>query len=474
MRLLRVSVVILVGWGALAFGAEYVWAYAPLLVLAGTIALLAHRGSGRIRFPSRALFRAIGIALVACCLQLVPLPRATIAAISPAARRINYHELYSRATMSAPGTSKWTPPLQSLSIAPARSSAGLLFVATFAVLFVAVTRTLNTSSIVGLARAIAAIGVIVAAVGIIQKVRGGNAVYAFWLPPKDTTPPFAPFINRDHFCGWMAMAVSLSIGLFLGTVEASASKVVPTWRARILWLSSQSANEVMLVGFGILVMALSIILSASRSGVVCLAFVLLLAIWMTARSRSSRVRAAALVACLLVAAVGAVAWGHVDDVVSRFQSVRADDRPAIWRDAIHVARDFPLAGTGLNTFGVAMLHYQTVPGDELYIEAHNDYLQILAEGGLLLALPVALALAVFVREIWRRFSEGRDDTRTYWIRAGAVVGLCAMAMQEFVDFTLQMPGAAVLFVVLAAIAIHRPIGTENPGGPSDARGGAAA
>ena len=53
-------------------------------------------------------------------------------------------------------------------------------------------------------------------------------------------------------------------------------------------------------------------------------------------------------------------------------------------------------------------------------------------------------------------SRGADDAATYWLRAGAVTGLCTIAIQELSDFTLQMPGAAVLFVVLAAIAIHRP------------------
>ena len=103
-----------------------------------------------------------------------------------------------------------------------------------------------------------------------------------------------------------------------------------------------------------------------------------------------------------------------------------------------------------------MLHYQAVPGGELSIEAHNDYLELVAEGGLLLGVPILVALVLFVREVWRRFREAADDTRTYWLRAGAVTGLVAIALQEFFDFTLQMPGAAALFVVLAAIAIHRP------------------
>ena len=57
-------------------------------------------------------------------------------------------------------------------------------------------------------------------------------------------------------------------------------------------------------------------------------------------------------------------------------------------------------------------------------------------------MPVLIALALFIREMWRRFRERADDTRTYWLRAGAVTGLCAIAVQELSDFTLQMPGAA--------------------------------
>ena len=164
-------------------------------------------------------------------------------------------------------------------------------------------------------------------------------------------------------------------------------------------------------------------------------------------------------AYLLVVLLAAVSLGGVEILARRFYGTslsNVDGRLGVWQDTIRIARDFPLTGTGLNTYGIAMLHYQTVQDGSQYIEAHNDYLQILAEGGLLLAIPILLALLLFIREVWRRFREGADDTPTYWVRAGAVTGLCAIAVQETVEFTLQMPGAAVLFVVLVAIAIHRP------------------
>jgi O-antigen ligase len=113
-----------------------------------------------------------------------------------------------------------------------------------------------------------------------------------------------------------------------------------------------------------------------------------------------------------------------------------------------------LTGTGLNTYGTATVLYQTGSREVHFQEAHNDYLQLLAEGGVLLAVPVLAAMLLFVRAVRRRFKASAGDRYDYWLRVGAVAGLCAIGLQSFVEFSLQMPGNAALFVVLAAIAMH--------------------
>ena len=87
-------------------------------------------------------------------------------------------------------------------------------------------------------------------------------------------------------------------------------------------------------------------------------------------------------------------------------------RLAIWRDALSIFRDFPVTGTGLNTFGAATLVYQTANRHMHFQEAHNEYLQLLAEGGLLLAIPIVVAVAALVRGIVRRFRT-TDDPEVY-------------------------------------------------------------
>jgi len=94
----------------------------------------------------------------------------------------------------------------------------------------------------------------------------------------------------------------------------------------------------------------------------------------------------------------------------------------------------------------------------MYAQAHNDYLQLAAEGGALVAIPAVAAVIVVCLGLRRRLTSGMDDEVTAWVRIGAVAGLAGIAAQSLIEFSLQMPGNAALFVVLLAIAMHRSRG----------------
>jgi O-antigen ligase len=170
-------------------------------------------------------------------------------------------------------------------------------------------------------------------------------------------------------------------------------------------------------------------------------------------SRSTRIVAAVY---LMFLTLLVVAWAGADTIAARFSTANVDtvnDRLPIWRDTFAIVRDFWLTGTGLNTYGVATLVYQTSLQGLHLREAHNDYLQLAAEGGLLLGIPIAGALTAFAIAVRREFRTSTGSS--YWIRLGAVIGLVAIAVQTTVDFSLQMPGNAVLCAVLCGIALHR-------------------
>jgi hypothetical protein len=99
-----------------------------------------------------------------------------------------------------------------------------------------------------------------------------------------------------------------------------------------------------------------------------------------------------------------------------------------------------------------MLVYQRTPSLFRINAAHNQFLQILAEGGVLLAVPVAGALVAFTRDA--RQALERDPSGMYLLRAGALSGLAGAAVQSVWETGLSTPANAVLAAVLAAIVIH--------------------
>jgi len=99
-----------------------------------------------------------------------------------------------------------------------------------------------------------------------------------------------------------------------------------------------------------------------------------------------------------------------------------------------------------------MIVYQPSPHETFFNHAHNDYLQMLTEGGVLLAIPAIGAAVAGIIVIRHRLKSDRSPI--YWIRAGAVSGLVAAAVQSIWETGLRVPANTLLFAVLAAIALH--------------------
>jgi O-antigen ligase len=397
-------------------------------------------------------------------LQLVPLPPGLRTALSPNGtallQAIDLQFALASTSSSAPPAA-WLP----LTISSAATIKSLALLAAFAVLLAGLTSFFSRESLAPLVPPLLGFGLLLAFVGILQKAVlgdhawGGMRIYGFWEPHARLTTPFGPFVNKNHFAGWMLMAIPLALGYFLGLAEIGFREVRRGWRNRLLWLSSHHGGHLQLVFVAAMLMIVSLVMTTSRSGLACFVVAVAIAsIFAVRRQRSWRARVV-VVGALLLMAVVPLAWARVD-VVGRMATIGSHDtsiglRRAVWRDALAIAADFPLTGTGLNTFGVAMMKYQTAVLDMRVREAHDDYLQIAAEGGLLLGVPALAAILLFARAVRQRFRQSSDDRQSYWLRFGATTGLVAIAMQSIVEFSLQMPGNAVLFVVLCAAALHR-------------------
>jgi O-antigen ligase len=235
--------------------------------------------------------------------------------------------------------------------------------------------------------------------------------------------------------------------------------IKPGLRSRLVWLASPDATSTMVLAFAIVVMATSLVLTFSRSGILGLMAAAIVVAFVVIRRQSTGMRRTVAAAYVMSIVVVSLAWGGLDLIINRFAATGAGDmdrRIGAWFDAWHIFQRFPVAGTGLNTYGIATLFYQTINLTHHYDQAHNDYLQLAAEGGVLLLVPAVAALVTFCVAVRSRFAATSPQSTDYWIRIGAVAGLVAIGLQELGEFSLQMPGNAVMFCVLAAIVLRAP------------------
>jgi O-antigen ligase len=245
------------------------------------------------------------------------------------------------------------------------------------------------------------------------------------------------------------------VGLLGSGLRASK----PGLRERVLWLASPEAAGLVLTGAALVVMAIAQVWSLSRSGIAgtSLALLIVAVAGVLRRRDGSRFRTASL--CILLVLVGAVALKGVSNLTAWYGDTRTLEwRFALWRDSVPALQQFFVAGSGINTYGQVMLMYPQTDATVHAQQAHNDYLQAGIEGGLLVLIPWIIAGVLIARRILRRLRQPQDDM-TWWIRVGAAAGICGIALQEVTDFSLQIPGVALLFATALAVAIHEPVTT---------------
>lgn len=453
-------IVTLIALATLAFGAVYPWGYFPLFgaaALIGTAGLL-HKG---LRRELRPLALSLFLVWMAGALQLVPVPRSILEWLTPATAGLL--QTYS---LDFPGTD-WAP----LSIEPSATRTAVVALGALTLYLLGLPSLLTGRALRSLPRNLAIFAVPLALFGIYSRESQNGLIYWFWqaleTPAARASNQFGPFVNRNHFGGWMLMVLCLLVGWLFGLIERTLPEGRTTRSRAVAWLSSAEANAIVMMGLAVLVGATSLIWTLSRSSMLGFGAASLLFTWLAfARGRLTGARRGAVLAILSAVLLTGVAWRGPLRLLDWFQDNNFAGRLDAWRDGWEVISAFPWTGTGLNTYSVAMLFYQTRNPGVYMSRAHNDYVQLMAEGGALVVIPAGIAIAALIFAIRRNLRAARAESRGYWIRAGAAIGLIAMALQETLEFSLQIPANALVFCTLAAMALAPVRG--NSSGPGSA------
>ena len=198
------------------------------------------------------------------------------------------------------------------------------------------------------------------------------------------------------------------------------------------------------------VLMVGLLASQSRGGL--MGFVLSAAVLLVVLRRRL------LTGLLTTAVVGfGLAWVDLSGVVAGFESrsIKAS-RLDLWQDALRLVPDFPILGAGLNAFGTAFSRYQTIWRGSWVGEAHNEYLQVLVDTGVLGVVLAVPFLGLLLRNALRAARRGRP------LDAGFLAALLGSALHNLVEFNWQIPANALAFVAIAGLATRRGLELSPP------------
>jgi O-antigen ligase len=211
-------------------------------------------------------------------------------------------------------------------------------------------------------------------------------------------------------------------------------------------------------------MALAVVFSLSRSGMITLLLTLLF-MAIAVGSQASRGKLAIALAGVFLALAGAgILWLGPENVLQRYGELLQDEaalrggRLLISRDTLNLIRAHPL-GIGAGKYQDIFRQYQTLHLEALFDHAHNDYLEITAEWGIPVGfafwLIVFLILILTVRAFG--FAQNPERQGVTLACAGAIF---AILTHSATDFNLQIPSNAMLFFSFLGIGL-RAAGTTT-------------
>ncbi len=268
------------------------------------------------------------------------------------------------------------------------------------------------------------IGGCLSAYGLLQYFGVFN--HAWWKPANFLA---ATFVNHNHFAGYLELVIPAGITLL----------IFRSTRYRLLLASA-------------LVFMLSVfILTQSRGAWLSLGFALLVMVVLMVKKASGNVKVMIIAALLIVAAVSLLSFSEelVSSRMDTMTNVKAGDdvsggRFKIWQGAVAMARERPLAGFGIGDFDAAFYRYRPAGFNMRAVYAHNDYLQMAAEMGVVAPF---LMLWIFILAI----KEGFRKRETSPYAFGCAIGVMSLALHGVVDFNFHIPANMLLFTIWIAI-----------------------
>ncbi|WP_461536551.1 O-antigen ligase family protein [Spongorhabdus nitratireducens] len=261
------------------------------------------------------------------------------------------------------------------------------------------------------------------------------------------------YVNRNSFAGGLEMMLAMGMGLLIAQLSDKKAHSWSEWLRQVL--STLMSNKVLL-RTALAVMVVGLVLSRSRMGNTAFFSSLMITglLYVVLRKRLTRGMVILFVSLIVIDTAIISQWFGLEKVVQRLEqtSINKETRPEVAEMTLNaISSDYTLTGSGGGSFYTTLPGYHNGSWHGFYDLAHNDYLQFPLEFG----IPGYLILVLIVlASVWQAAQAIKQRRNTLMIGMGfaSFMGILAIMIHSTVDFNLQIPANAAMFVCLMALA----------------------
>lgn len=263
------------------------------------------------------------------------------------------------------------------------------------------------------------------------------------------------FVYQNHFANFLALAICTGLGLLLA--ELSSRKSHRTWRQTWLLLVETILSKKLILRLCLVLMVIGLVMSHSRMGNAAF-FTALFVVGFAAVAglykRPPVLLKPILISVLVLDMLVIGSMFGIEKLKQRYQetSFSSESRDEVDLDGINLMKQQWLTGTGAGSFYGVFPNVQTHVYHGFYDHAHNDYLQFAIE----LGVPVSMLLfgwlvVLAIRALQTMRSHHEKIARG--VSFAVLMAMIHMGVHCTVDFNLQAPANALLFVALLVLSI---------------------
>ncbi|MBM3254283.1 MAG: hypothetical protein FJZ16_08530 [Candidatus Omnitrophica bacterium] len=293
-------------------------------------------------------------------------------------------------------------------------------------------------------------GAVISLLGLAQYSLGFN--HSWWKPENFLA---STYVNHNHFAGYLEMAIPLAIAVVLGLKKERAASIIKFLSLRVGLL------------LAIVAMLVAFLLSQSRGAWISLTISLIVMNVVLIKKRALPKISLYVLILFIFIAVAYMAAG-TDDVAQRLRSVEQinnesflSGREKMWQGSVEMIKANPIIGTGIGTFEWGFPRYRPEGLNVRANFAHNDYLHMMTEMGLL-ALPLMLWMIFSIISAgfkWQDKSKIENSQSSFGLLEavvlGSAVGILSLSLHGLVDFNFHIPANMLTLSVLAGIISRR-------------------